>query len=565
MKISRSRFLRMAAGAVACTSLGRHAKVFAASGRTADLVLTGGVITTMNDAKPFVSAMAIRDGKVLAVGTDLELSDCIANRTRVIKLAGRGVSPGLIDAHSHPMAYGHMELMFVVIRPPKVTDFDSLKRTLSHAAKSVPKGEWIVARGFQDFQEGHFPGRAVLDDAVPDHPVLTIHWSGQYGVANTAALKKAGLFSPDVEDPYGGKFVRERTTGLPNGVLIHYPAIYAVYKPVLNEQDMLKCIRWAVQQFHSAGVTCIHDNFVLPQHNKNYVKMEREGDLNMRIRLYPYIANLQQAETVLAKMVHYRGSLVRVQGIKLAVDGYALMYESQPEHQHIALPMHPQPIFEQIIAAIHRGNWQVDVHAAGDKGVDWTLQAFEKAAGGVRQARERRHRIEHFAFRKLDSIHKAAEMDVPVCVQPTLMDFRVDDFTRRLGSPVKKYMGTIVPTRTFLQQGVPLAFGADVPAFPYFAPLDSIRCAMSRKTHSGRQLDTAESISFMEALRVHTRGSAYAAFDETELGSLEPGKAADFVIWDRDLRNVKTPGDVSNLHVQATYLAGRCVYQAKET
>ena len=565
MQITRRKLLQTAVGAAAYTSLGHPARVLAAGGQTADLLLTGGVITTLNDAQPLASAMAVKDGKVLAVGSDLELSGYAANRTRIIKLAGQGVSPGLIDAHSHPMAYGHMELMFVNIRPPKVVDFASLKKTLRQAAKSIPEGEWVVARGFQDFKEGRFPDRRELDEAVPKHPVLTIHWSGQFGVANTLALQKAGLSSADVADPYGGRFLRERLTGRPNGILIHYPAIYAVNKPALGEQEVLKCIRWAVQQFHSVGVTCIHDNFVLPQHNKDYVQMERAGELNMRMRLYPYIANLQQVEMLLTKMVRYRGPLVRIQGVKLAVDGYALMHESQPEHQALALPMHPQPIFEQIVTAIHRAGWQVDVHAAGDKGVDWTLQAFERAAGGMRQAREQRHRIEHFPFRKPDSIRKAAEMNVPVCIQPTLMDFRVDDFLRRLGSPVQKYMRTIVPTRTFLQQGVPLAFGADVPAFPYFAPLDSIRCAMNRKTNAGRQLDTAESLTFLEALKVHTRGGAYAAFDEAELGSLQPGQAADFVIWDKDLRNVKTPDDVKNLHVRATYLAGGCVYQAQGT
>jgi len=192
--------------------------------------------------------------------------------------------------------------------------------------------------------------------------------------------------------------------------------------------------------------------------------------------------------------------------------------------------------------------------------VDWTLQAFERAAGSRPAARRRRHRIEHFPLRKLDSIRRAAELNAPVCLQPAFVDFRVDDFRKRDLAVMEKYLARINPLRTFLNEEVPLAFGADVPAFPYFAPRDSLRCALSRKTASGWQLDQGEAISFLEALRVHTLGNAYAAFDEQDLGSLRPGKLADLVIWDRDLRTVKTAEDIRRLKVRATYLGGRCVY-----
>ncbi len=560
MKISRRRLLKVAGASAAYAALGPAGRVFARPDNSADMVLKNGAIVTMNDAKPLATALAVKGGRVWAAGSDQQMTPFISNRTQVIDLAGKGVSPGLIDAHSHLMAYGHMELYFVIIRPPKVTDFASLQNELKKAAQSKPAGEWIVGRGFQDFKEGRFPRRQELDEAVPHHPVLIIHWSGQYGIANTMALKEAGIFKADAQDPYGGKFLREKRTGLPDGVLLHYPAIYAVHQPQISDEEQIKCARWAIQKFLGAGVTCVHDNFVIPSSAKLYVRMEKTGQLNTRLRVYPYVANLNQAQELVSRMVRYEGPLVRLQGIKLAVDGYSLMYETPPEQQHLAIPMHPQPTFEEIIKTIHRADLQADVHAVGNKGVDWTLMAFEKAAGGAAQARPRRHRIEHFPFRKLDSIQKAAAMNVPVCSQPTSIDFRVDDFQRRLVRSFEKYISTFVPVKTFLKEGVPLALGADVPAFPYFDPLDALRCAMSRKTSGGLQLDQSESISFLEGLKVHTLGSAYAAFDEKELGSLEPGKAADFVIWNNDLRRIKTAADVKKLHVQATYLAGRKVY-----
>jgi len=119
-----------------------------------------------------------------------------------------------------------------------------------------------------------------------------------------------------------------------------------------------------------------------------------------------------------------------------------------------------------------------------------------------------------------------------------------------------------VPLRTFGREGVHVAYGADVPAFPTHRPTDSLRCAVDRVTESGAKLSESEAVSFLEALRHHTLGSAYAAFDEEELGSLEPGKQADFVVWDRDLRSVKDGRDIRALSVRATYLAGRPVYEA---
>ena len=418
-----------------------------------------------------------------------------------------------------------------------------------------------MGRGFDTFKEGRFPRRQELDEAVPDHPVLIIHWGGQYGVANTAALKKANLLRADVKDPYGGLYLRDRRDGLPDGVLIHYPAIYSVYEPPLDEREQIECAEWGMKQFASVGVTCIHDNFCGPKYAAAYVRLERADKLPCRVRVYPYVPNLERCQLLVQNVRRYEGRLVRLQGVKLAVDGYALLYNVPPEHRDLAIPMHPQPLFEKIIATIHQAGFQADVHAAGDKGVDWTLDAFAKAAGGTAGCRTRRHRIEHFPFRKLDSIKRAADLGVPVCLQPNYIEVKADDFYEKLGRISREYVETMVPLRTMTKEGVHVAYGADVPAFPSHVPMDSIRSAMDRKTSSGRQLDLAEAISFMEALRHHTVGSSYAAFDEKEIGSLEPGKFADFVIWNKDLRQARTGRDAIALRPQATYLAGKAVYE----
>lgn len=560
--IDRRIFIQGASTAAAGIWLAGGNQVWSSGPESADLVLRNGHLITLDPAVPEGRGMAVKGSRILAVGPDEEIQAYISASTRQVDLNGQSVTPGLIDAHSHPTGFGHMQLKFVIIRPPEINSFATLKNALARAAKEKAPGEWIVARGFDTFKEGRFPRRQELDEAVPRHPLLIIHWGGQFGVANTLALKQANLLRTDVADPYGGKFLRDRKTGLPDGVLIHYPAIYAVHEPVLSEAEQLECTEWALKELARQGVTCVHDNFCIVRYASAYARLERQGRLACRVRVYPYVSNLEQCKMLIQRFRRFESAKVRLQGIKLAVDGYALMYEIPEQHRSLAIPMHPQPLFEEIVATIHQAGFQADVHAVGDKGVDWTLAAFAKAAGSPAECRRRRHRIEHFPFRKLDSIRRAADLGVPVCIQPNFIEVKAEEFRDKFGARSNELVQTMIPLHTMDREGVPLAYGADVPAFPSHRPADSIRSAMDRITAAGRKLDPEESVTFTEALRHHGPGSAYAAFDENELGSLTPGKQADFVIWNRDLRQVRAGADLTGLAPRATYVGGEAVFTA---
>jgi predicted amidohydrolase YtcJ len=554
--MDRRTFLK---GAVAGTLAGAGGWVFAQARQTADLALFGGPVITMNSAQPTAEALAVKGGRIVAVGTRAEIEQLCDGQTKRVELAGKCVSPGLIDAHSHLIGFGQMEMFFVNLRPPRVHSFESLRGVLAEAAAKTPRGEWIVGRGFGEFDEGRFPRRADLDPAAPDHPVLLIHWTGQYGLANTLALEKANLLRADVRDPYGGKYLRDSRTGLPDGFLLHYPAIYSVHQPSMDPGQQQQATQWGVQQFAREGVTCVHDNFCNPLYAANYVQAERAGNLPLRIRVYPYVRNLEHCRTLVAQVTRYSGRLARLQGIKLAVDGYPLMYKELAQHGQLNIPMHPQDQFEAIVATIHNAGFQVDVHAAGDRGVDLTLDAFRKAAGSDPEVARRRHRIEHFIFRRESSIRRAADLGVPVCTQPLWLVVRGDDFLRRFGRDPVDYM---IPSASFLRGGVKLSYGADVPASPSHRPLDSIRSAMVRRTASGAELDRSEGITFLAALQAHTLDAAYAAFDERELGSIEVGKQGDLAVWNADLRTVRTAADVDRLQVVTTYLSGQPTWTA---
>jgi predicted amidohydrolase YtcJ len=209
--------LKLTAGALAGAAIGKPTIVCAAQVTAAELVLTGGKILTMDDTNPRAEALALRGGRIQAIGSDAQIRRHVSRSTKVVELAGKHVTPGLIDAHSHVIGFGQMQLKYVLLRPPKVNSFDTLNNELAKVAKETPAGEWIVGRGFVEFREGRFPRRWELDEAVPDHPVLIIHWGGQFGVANSLALRKGNLLRKDVKNPYGGMYLRDRLTGLPQG------------------------------------------------------------------------------------------------------------------------------------------------------------------------------------------------------------------------------------------------------------------------------------------------------------------------------------------------------------
>lgn len=536
-------------------------KVFASPRTGADLVITNGKFVTMDPKKPSASAMAIKGDSIVAIGSNKEITGLIDDRTRILDLDGQCVSPGIIDAHSHLVAFGQMQLMFVILRPPQINSFETLQKALAKSAKNRHEGEWIVGRGFKDFKEGRFPTRHELDEAVPNNPLLIIHWSGQFGIANTMALKKADLMRTDLKDPYGASYLRGKDK-LPNGILVHYPAIYSVYTPPMTHHEEMEAASWSMRLFAEQGVTCVHDNFIPAQKALAYLELERRSELPVRVRVYPYVPNLEHCKNLLSRVKRYQSPLLRLQGVKLAIDGYPLMYKPIDKgKEHLVKPMQTQDQFEAIIRAIHEADYQADVHAVGDKAVDFTLDTYKKVCGSESECRRRRHRIEHFPFRKMDSIKRAAEMGVPVCSQPEMIIVRGDELMTKIE---KKNVNSLTPIATFIREGCKICFGADVPAFPSYKPWDSVGTAMKRKTEKGKELDPSERITFFQGLECHTINAAHASFDDKDIGSLEIGKKADFVIWNRDLNEVTSASQLSGISPNATFVGGKVIFESNE-
>lgn len=574
MTISRRKFLKGSLGGMATFLAGcataekvseKPSSLSIIPTGQADLVLQNGNILTVDTHDRIAQAVSISKGIIQKVGTDSEASSFIGPNTRVINLKGRTVTPGIIDAHNHMIYFGEQLKYHLDIRPPKVMTKMDLLRVVKGATNSKPEGEWI--HGCQGFplQIKESPTRWELDEVSPKHPVFLPHMGGQYGVANSLALKIGGVdrFTPD---PYGGRIERDEKSKEPTGRLMQYPAMNLIRrkipKPSIAEYE--EAIRYAAGLFLPYGITSVQDVIVmLRHHTRIYEAMAEKQTLPVRLYILEYIDSLRKAREMTSLHHHFHTPMCTFGGWKLAIDGgpaggTTLMYDkSQPGSQR-AFPLHRPEEFNRIVKLLHETGFQISIHVVGDEGMDLCLDAFEKALTST-SIHKHRHRLEHANFPNQKNIDRMQKLGVVASVQPSWVHLWGDGFRRNLGEDIAK---RTIPIKSFLQRKIPVAFSSDVPATLVFEPFWGFIGAVTRKTRSGQLLAPSEAITMKEALRAYTYTAAYAAFEEKEKGSVEEGKLADLAVWEQNIYAVPSePDKIKDLKVLMTILDGKIVYQ----
>jgi predicted amidohydrolase YtcJ len=573
MTISRREFIKATGGAIAgvmagCVSTqgpGKPSTLPRTLEGTADLILHNGNILTVNARDRVAQAVAISKGIIQKVGTDIEVSSFNGPATQVVDLRGRTVTPGIIDAHNHMMYYGQEMKYQVDIRPPKVRTNADLLRVVKEATQKKPEGEWI--HGCQGFPMPVKDSltRWEMDEASPKHPVFLPHFSGQFGVANSLALKR-GEVTRTTPDPYGGKIEKDEKTGEPTGRLIQYPAMDLVRAkiPRLTNAEYEEAVRYAANLFLPYGITSVQDVIVyMREHTKIYEQMAENQRMPIRLYILEYIRTLPQARRMAARHHHFHTPMCTFGGWKLAIDGgpaagTALMYDKSFPGSRRAFPLHRPQEFNQIMKILQDTGLQISIHVVGDEGMDVCLDAFEKAAGSASTAKLR-HRLEHANFPTQRNMDRMQKMGIIASIQPSWIHLYGDGYETMLG---KQIASRTIPTKSFLQRGIPVAFSSDVPATMLFEPYWGFIGAVTRKTRSGKLLVPSEAITMKEALRAYTHEAAFAAFEEKVKGSIEEGKLADLAVWEQDLYHVRTdPASLKQLKVLMTVLGGKIVYQ----
>jgi len=529
------------------------------SGLVADTVLLGGKIITVDASDTIAQAVAIKDGLIQAVGTDAEVQALIGERTEVVDLGGKTVTPGLIDPHNHLQVLGQLQGFYVPLMPPEVRTMDDLSQRLADIVAQRPEREWVQGY-FMFVTEGRLPNRDDLDPFSPQHPVWIVQQGGHYGSANSLALQIAGI-TADTPDPAGGIIERDER-GEPTGVFYNHRAMDVLRRVApRNTPEMVRDnILYALPIFAASGVTTFHDNNVRGvEAVGSYFDVDREGKMLIRGRAYYTLEWPGDVERALKEIEYYEGNgFMRFGGFKFLLDGQLKMAYCHEPHNGVRwdMPTWEPQSFKDAVRALHDTGLQICVHCAGDAAVDLTLDAFEEAMNGNPRP-DPRHRIEHCIFSTPQATQRMKDLGVVVSTQPQFIRLAGDSYASLFGEARAR---RAIVTREWLEEGVALALGSDAPTTPWLTPQVTLFGAVTRITFSNQFFEPDQALTVQEALRAHTMGAAYAGHEEHSKGSVEPGKLADLAVWGEDPYTAPLQR-LWQMPIEMTIVGGKVVYQ----
>ncbi len=530
-----------------------------AGAEPADIVLRGGRVWPGKGLRAG-TAIAFRGETVLAVGSDPDVAGLVGPKTRVVDLKGRLVVPGFNDAHVHFLA-GGFGLLSVDLRQAR--DEADFTRRLGDYTKTQPKGAWTLQGNWdhESWPSKALPTRQLIDAATADHPVFVSRLDGHMSLANSAALRLAGV-TRDTKDPDGGTIVRD-AAGEPTGILKDN-AEHLVNRviPDPSREMNLRAARAALREAARFGVTTIQDNSpvdALP----TYQALRAAGELTARLYVWRYIESMKPLIEAGVR-TGLGDDWIRMGALKILSDGSmgsatAAFFEPYLDHPETkGLLLHPVEKLDAMIAEADAAGFQLAVHAIGDRANALVLDAYERAAN-ANPSRERRWRIEHAQVVRDADVARFKALGVVASIQPSHC---IDDMRwaeREIGH--ERCRGAY-RFRSFLKAGVPVAFGTD-----WFVetldPRVGLYAAITRELPAGGPAGgwfPDEKLALDEAMDLYTRGSAYAEFAEARKGTLEAGKLADLVVFERDLFRA-APREILTTAVDMTIAGGRVVFE----
>ncbi len=508
--------------------------------------------------------LEFKDGKVVDVYGDTTFTADAS--TKVINGEGKVMLPGLIDAHAHVMGLGTM-LMNIDLMGIK-----SLDSALTHIEKYASKNpdlKWIEGRGWNNthWGDGDFPTAEDLDDVVSDRPVWLSRVDGHAGWANSKAMEMAGI-TAETEAPEGGKIIRDEN-GEPTGVFIdEAEQLIATHIPEPTAEEQQMALEKALQQMRSKGLTSVHDAGVSADTWDLYKKFADEGKLSTRI--YAMIGGAGDTFDKLGKngpITSYADDLLALRSVKIYGDGAlgsrgaAMLEPYSDDPDNTGLLFHTQEEMNEMVLKTMSNEFQTNIHAIGDAANRQVLNAFENAKDSLGE-QGLRNRVEHAQIVSQQDIPRFNELNIIASMQPTHATSDMNMAEDRVGP--ERIKGGYA-WKTFVNQGTTLASGSDFPV-EHVNPFYGLYSAVTRQDHQGNPEGgwyPSESLNREQALRSFTLDAAYAAHQEDMLGSLEPGKWADFILVDRDYFEVPE-NEIWQTKVLQTWMGGEKVYSADE-
>ncbi len=536
------------------------------SQQSADIIFINGKIWTVDSSKPEAEAIAVFNGKIIAVGKNKEIQKYSGKLTKVVDLKKKRMLPGFIDNHTHFMS-GGFQLQSVDLRTAK--DENEFSRIIKKRSEERP-GKWITGGDWDHdlWKSGNLPTKEMIDKYTQNTPVFVNRYDGHMALANSYVLRLAGI-TKDSPDPPGGTIVRDPNTGEPTG-LLKDEAMSPVYGliPASTNEDMLIAARLALAEAKKFGVTSIQDMAYSNGERdiKTYVELNRRGELTSRMNCVSYISDWRH----LARsgiQAPFGDEMIRIGSLKAFVDGSlgsstALFFDKFLNEDTYGLPMDVviDGRLERMATSADSSRLQLRIHAIGDSANSLMLDMYARIIK-KNPKWDRRFRIEHAQHIHPKDFKRFADLGVIASVQPY---HAIDDgrwAVKRIGD---ERCRTTYPFRSFLDNGVRMCFGSDWTVAP-LNPLLGIYAAVTRRTIDGANPNgwyPEQKISVKEAIECYTINNAYAAFEEHEKGSIAVGKLADLVVLSDDILTID-PVKIENTSVEMTVLGGKIIYEKK--
>ncbi len=535
-----------------------------------DLVVLNSQIFTLDAEDTFAQAVAIKDGRFMAVGNDAEIERLAGPGTKRIELGGRSAIPGIFDSHIHMLEVGEK---LSAIRLDECASPEEMMELVREQAKVTPPGTWIIGQGWNEgnFSDGRLPTRHDIDPATSEHPVVLMRFFNT-DVVNSYALRLAGI-DRHTPDPEGGKIERD-IKGEPNGLLRASAKTLArrlIPQPTLEQ--MKQSLQLGCEEMHRFGITSIVEPGLLPAEMRAYQSFYQDGKLSVRVSAMPSWHGFREGETEAQIDARARelgictglgDEWLRIGGLKMAIDGgtsphTAYMYEPyEGDTELVAFNRLSMDDLRRYFRAAQELGWDVGIHCCGDHAQDLAVDTLAAVAQEVPRP-DTRHNIIHAYFPTPRALDQMARHHIAAVIQPTFIYWEGDLIFRDVG---EQRAQNYKPARKYLDHGVVLTASSDTPSTVSANPFVALYALVTRKNNLGHVVAPDQAISRQEALRAYTVSGTWLTREEHLKGTIEVGKLADMVVLDRDYFAVPDK-EIKDIQVDMTIVGGKVVWERK--